>query len=134
MEKRVSYTSADLLKFFLFAAFGIFTFFVPITIGETITIPIDHIVSLVKKIPYYGPIYAGTIVTIGAILPFIRGTWNKPTSNIIFLLLKLLGIPFVFMAIFNVGPGFLLREDVIPFIYKSIVVTLTTVVPIGSVF
>ena len=133
-ERRVSYTSADLIKFILFAAFGIFMFFVPITIGETNTIPIDHIVNLVKRIPNYGPIYAGLIVTIGAVLPFIRGTWNNSVSNIIFSLLKLLGIPFVFMAIFNQGPGFLMRDDVIPFIYNSIVITVTTVVPIGSVF
>lgn len=133
--KKVNYTNMDLLKFVLFAAFGIFMFFIPIKIGEgNATIPIDHIVGLIKSIPNYGPIYSGIIVTVGALLPFIRKTWNKSTSDIIFSLLKLLGIPFIFMAIFNKGPEILMASDVIPFIYKSIVITVTTVVPIGSVF
>ncbi len=38
------------------------------------------------------------------------------------------------MAIFNVGPEFLMREDVIPFIHQKIVVSVTTIVPIGSIF
>ena len=38
------------------------------------------------------------------------------------------------MAIFNVGPNFLMREDVIPFIFNSIVISVTTIVPIGAVF
>lgn len=123
-----------IFKFILYALIGIFMFFVPITINEKNTIPIDHITTLVRSIPNFGPIYGGLIVTIGALLPFIRGTWNKSISAIIFSLLKLLGIVFVLMAIFNVGPGFLMREDIIPFIFNSIVISVTTLVPIGAVF
>ncbi len=133
-KEKVNYSSSDITKFVLFAAFGIFMFFIPISVGEKSSIPIDHIVTLVKKIPNYGPIYAGTIVVIGAVLPFIRKTWNKTTTDTIFSLINLLGIPFVIMAILNKGPEFLMAKDVIPFIYNSIVVTVTTVVPIGSVF
>ncbi|CDZ75329.1 membrane protein [Peptoniphilus sp. ING2-D1G] len=133
-NEKVNYSSSDIAKFVLFAAFGIFMFFIPISIGGKSSIPIDHIVTLVKMIPNYGPIYAGAIVIIGAVLPFIRGTWNNSTTDIIFSFLKLLGIPFIIMAITNKGPEFLMAKDVIPFIYNSIVVTVTTVVPIGSVF
>src|SRR5690606_10905265 len=73
-------------------------------------------------------------VTIGGLLPFINKSWKKDTSTIIFSLLKLVGIVFIFMAIFNVGPAFLLAEDVIPFVYNKIVITVTTIVPIGSIF
>lgn len=128
------YNNHDVVRFILFAAFGIFMFFVPITINEKSTIPIDHIVGWIKSIPYYAPIYAGIIVTLGALLPFIRKTWNRSLSAIIFSLLKLLGIPFILMAITNRGPAFLMEKDVIPFIYNSIVVTVTTIVPIGSIF
>lgn len=132
--KKVNYNSMDLLKFVLFAAFGIFMFFIPIEINGDSTIPIDHIVTLVKSIPYFGPVYSGIIVTLGALIPFINKTWNQSKSNVVFSLLKLIGIPFIFMAIFNKGPAFLMADDVIPFIYNSIVITVTTVVPIGSVF
>lgn len=125
----------DLLKFVLFAAFGIFMFFIPIVIGEgSSTIPIDHIVGFLKGIPNFGRIYALIIVILGAILPFVRKTWNKTTTEIVFSMLKLLGIPLVIMAFLNRGPVFLMRDDVIPFIYNSIVITVTMVVPVGSVF
>lgn len=109
-------------------------FFIPITLNGKNTIPLDHIVNYIKAIPNFGPIYVGLIVTIGGILPFINKTWNKNKSTTVFSLLKLLGIVFIFMAIFNVGPAFLMRDDVIPFIYKSIVISVTTIVPIGSIF
>ena len=134
-EKKIKYSSMDLLKFVLFAAFGIFMFFIPIVIGEgSSTIPIDHIVGFLKGIPNFGRIYALIIVILGAILPFVRKTWNKTTTEIVFSMLKLLGIPLVIMAFLNRGPVFLMRDDVIPFIYNSIVITVTMVVPVGSVF
>lgn len=126
--------STKMFKFIFYALIGIFMFFVPITINGNNTIPIDHITSYIRAIPNFGPIYGGIIVIVGAILQFIRGTWNKSRSSIIFSLLKLLGIAFVIMAIFNVGPAFLMREDVIPFIFNSIVISVTTIVPIGAVF
>ena len=97
-------------KFILYAAIGIFMFFVPVTIGEKSTIPIDHIVGWIQSIPNYGPIYSGLIVTIGALLPFINKSWKKDKASIVFSFIGLLGVIFVFMAIFNVGPEFLMRS------------------------
>jgi len=131
---QVKHDGIKIFKFILYAAIGIFMFFVPITINGTNTIPVDHIVNYIKAIPNYGPIYSGIIVTIGGLLPFINKSWNKDRTTMIFSLLKLLGIVFIFMAIFNAGPAFLLDEDVIPFVYKKIVITVTTIVPIGSIF
>ncbi len=133
-QYQVKYDGVKIFKFILYAAIGIFMFFVPITINGTNTIPVDHIVNFIKTIPNYGPIYSGIIVTIGGLLPFINKSWKKDTSTIIFSLLKLVGIVFIFMAIFNRGPAFLLAEDVIPFVYNKIVITVTTIVPIGSIF
>lgn len=128
------YDGIKIFKFILFAAVGIFMFFVPITINGKSTIPLDHIVNYIRTIPYYGPIYSGLIVTIGGILPFVDKTWNRDKTTTIFSFIKLLGIVFVFMAIFNRGPGFLMRDDVIPFIHQKIVISVTTIVPIGSIF
>jgi nucleoside recognition membrane protein YjiH len=128
------YDGIKIFKFILFAAVGIFMFFIPITINGKSTIPLDHIVNYIRTIPYYGAIYSGSIVTIGGLLPFINKTWNKDKTTTIFSFIKLVGIVFVFMAIFNKGPGFLMREDVIPFIHQKIVISVTTIVPIGSIF
>lgn len=132
MEKK--FEGNKVLKFILYSFIGIFMFFIPITINGKNTIPLDHIVNYIKAIPNFGPIYAGLVVTIGGILPFANKTWNKSKSSVVFSILKLLGIVFILMAIFNVGPAFLMRDDVIPFIYKSIVISVTTIVPIGAIF
>ncbi|MBS4535312.1 YjiH family protein [Clostridium sp. D2Q-14] len=121
-------------KFILYALIGIFMFFTTITIKGNNSIPLDHIVNYIKSIPYFGPVYAGLIVTIGGILPFINKTWNKDRATTIFSILKLAGIVFIFMAIFNMGPKQLLKPDVIPFVYEKIVIPVTTIVPIGSIF
>lgn len=48
--KMKNYNSKDVALFLLYALFGIFMFFIPITIGGKSTIPIDHITNFVKKI------------------------------------------------------------------------------------
>ncbi|MGO1470898.1 MAG: YjiH family protein [Tissierella sp.] len=123
-----------LIKFLLYAFVGIFMFFIPIKINGDSSIPLDHMVNLIRTIPYFSPVYGGIIVILGAILPFAKGTWNKNTSTTIFSFLKLLGIIFVVMAILNKGPAFLMAPDVIPFIFEKIVVAVTTIVPLGSIF
>ncbi len=122
------------IKFLLYSFIGIFMFFIPIKINGNTTIPIDHIVNLIKGLPYYAPIYGGLIVTIGGIYPFVSKTWNKDKVTTVFSILKLLGILVVFMAIFNIGPKAFLEPDMIPFIYDKVVVPVTTIVPIGSIF
>ncbi|WP_315117657.1 YjiH family protein [uncultured Clostridium sp.] len=129
-----SSTGNNAFKLIVYSAIGIFMFFIPITIGESTTIPIDHIVNAIRKIPYYNQIYGALIVTIGGIYPFINKTWNKNRVNKIFSILKLIGIVVVYMAIFEIGPKKLFEKDMIPFVFGKVVVPVSTIVPIGSVF
>ncbi|WP_246566757.1 YjiH family protein [Tissierella simiarum] len=122
------------VKFIVFSLFGIFMFFVSIDIGGKSTIPLDHIVSWIQSIPHYFKIYGLTLVTIGALFPFIKGIWNKDLTTTIFSLCKLFGIICVVMVVFNIGPGGLLAGDMLPFIFSKIVVPVTTIIPVGSVF
>lgn len=124
----------NIIKFVFYSAIGIFLFFVPITIGGKSSIPLDHIVTLVQKIPHFKNIYGVVLVIGGAFLPFYQKNWNKNITTKIFTVLKILGIPFVIMAVLGKGPDFLMQADVIPFIYNKIVIPVTTIVPIGSVF
>ena len=128
------FLTIDMLRFIFYSIVGIFLFFIPITIGEKTTIPLDHIVTYVLKIPYFQKIYGTALITIGTILPFYKKTWNKDLATIIFSILKILAIPFVIMAILGKGPEFLMNKDVIPFIFSKIVVPVTTIVPIGAIF
>ena len=42
-----------IIRFVVYSLIGIFMFFIPIAIGGKKTIPLDHIVGLIQKIPYY---------------------------------------------------------------------------------
>lgn len=121
-------------KFLLYSFIGVFMFFIPIKLRGSRTIPIDHLVNMLKALPYYEPIYGGVLIIIGAIFPFVNGTWNKDRTTTVFSMLNILGVIFLIMLIFNIGPYPLLESDMISFIYKNIVIPVTTIIPIGSIF
>ncbi|WBW50284.1 YjiH family protein [Peptoniphilus equinus] len=123
-----------LFRFIVFSLFGVFMFFVPITIGDTSSIPLDHLVTGIQTIPYFKAAYGLLIVIAGVIFPFVTGTWNKTKIKTAFSLINILGIPFVIMAVFNIGPAALLEPDMIPFVFNKVVAPVTTIIPIGSVF
>lgn len=132
MEKK--YSSSLQFKFIVYSLLGVFMFFVPIQIGEKKTIMLDHIVVWIQSIPYFKQSYGALLILVGACLPFYRRTWNKDKITCIFSFLKLLAIPFVLMYLLGKGPEFLMRKDTIPFIFTKIVVPVTTIVPVGSIF
>lgn len=126
--------SSSLPRFIVFSLVGIFMFFVPIKIGPKSTIPLDHLVGFIQKIPHYGKAYGLVLVLLGVVLPFINKTWKKTRTKMILSLINLLAVPFVIMAVFGVGPKWLMTPNMIPFIFGKIVVPVTTIVPIGSIF
>lgn len=77
----------------LFIVALVFFCFIPITIEGKSTIPLNHIVNYVLQIPYFREIYGVILVTIGAILPFHRKTWNKDFQTTVFSVLKILQFP-----------------------------------------
>ena len=133
MENK-KYPSSVLIKFLVCSLVGIFLFFVPVSFNGKSTIPLDHIVNLVLKVPYFKEVYGTIVILVGVFLPFYKKTWNKNTTSIVFSLLKILALPFLFMVLFNKGPEFLMNKDVIPFIWNKIVIPVTTIVPVGSIF
>ncbi|WP_084135478.1 YjiH family protein [Mesobacillus selenatarsenatis] len=124
-----------MIKFFVFSAIGIFMFFVPITVGEKSSIPLDHLVTWFNTtfsaaVPYY----AFIVILLGAIYPFYRKTWNKNTTTIVFSLLKVLGVVVALMLLTKVGPAWLFEPSMGPFLYEKLVIPVGVLVPIGSVF
>lgn len=96
--------TGNIAKFIGLNIIGIFMFFITVSINGTKSIPIDHIVTAIRSIPNFGPVYGGVIVLIGAILPFVRKTWNKDRVTTVFSIFKVFGIGVVGMAIFGWGP------------------------------
>ncbi|NLU11533.1 MAG: YjiH family protein [Tepidanaerobacter acetatoxydans] len=121
-------------KFIFLNLLGIFMFFVPITIRGASSIPIDHIVTFIRQIPYFGIIYAGIVIIIGAILPFINKTWNKDAVTVIFSIFKVMGIFVYFLAVFKLGPESIHTPGMLPFVFNKVVIPVTMLVPVGAVF
>lgn len=126
---------SNLVKFFLFSAIGIFMFFIPITIGEKSSIPLDHLVTWINTtfstaVPYY----ALVVILLGAIYPFYTKTWNKNRVNTVFSLFKVVGLLVAIMLVFKVGPEWLFAPSMGPFLYEKLVIPVGVLVPIGSVF
>ncbi|WP_414055261.1 YjiH family protein [Macrococcus equi] len=122
-------------RFYVYSIIGIICFFVPITIGENNTIIIDHIVNWIKI--YLAPIlpyYALLLILIGAVYPFLNGSWKNSYTNLSFTIFKVLGVIVGFMVVFKVGPKFILSTDLGPFLFEKLAIPLGVLIPIGSVF
>ena len=127
-------SSVNILKFVILNLIGIFMFFVTIKIGDTSSIPVDFVVTTIRKIPYFDLAYGVFVVVTGAILPFIRKTWNKDKVTMVFSFLKLLAIPFLIVWLTKSGPARWFDGDMMPFIYNKVVLPVTSLVPVGAVF
>jgi nucleoside recognition membrane protein YjiH len=133
--RRTSAKSASMWKFFVYSLIGVFAFFVPISMGGESSILLDHLVTLLEEnaapaLPYY----ALAVIVAGAVYPFVSGTWRRSSVNVVFSALKVLGLVVGFMLVFDVGPGWLFKPDMGPFLFDSLVVPVGLLVPIGAVF
>ncbi|NEX80195.1 YjiH family protein [Bacillus thermocopriae] len=125
----------NMAKFFVYSAIGIFVFFIPVTLNGKSSIMLDHIVSYIQtSVPGVLPYYALLVILLGAIYPFVKGTWKKDTVSLIFSILKVIGLVAGAMLVFNIGPKWFFDPDMAPFLFNKLVVSVGLLVPIGSVF
>ncbi len=130
-----SKNTGSILKFVIWSFLGSFIFFVPVTLNDTTTIPLDHILTAIQTAaPWFGPIFALIVIAIGGILPFYDKSWNRDNVTAILSILKLLGIGAGIMACFQFGPDWLMKEDVLPFLWTKVAVPVAIIVPLGSIF
>src|SRR5699024_8091116 len=111
-----------MLKFIIFSLIGIFTFFVPITINGTSTIPLDHMVTFVREtFPTLVPYYILAIILLVAVHPFVNKSWNKHVVTIVLSLFNVFGLLVSLMLIFHFGPSWIHEENMGPFLFDSLV-------------
>jgi len=129
------YRPVNALKFIVFSLIGIFMFFVPVTVGNTSSIPLDHLVSWIRAaVPSLIPVYALLVIVLGAAYPFVNKSWNKDRVTTVFSVLKVLGVVVALMIYLNIGPAWLMDKNMGPFLFEKLVIPVGLVVPIGSVF
>lgn len=133
-NRSTRYNSKDVFLFILYSAIGIFMFFIPITVNGASSIPLDHMVSFFKKIPNYNLFFGLFMVIAGVIYSLMDKKWMKSTSGIIFFILKLLALVFAYFFVTKAGPAALHEPGMLPLIWNAILVSVATIVPIGSIF
>jgi len=128
------------IEFICFSLFGVILFFTPITYKGKSSIPLDHLITILKTVqPNIGKFpllhfFVLIIATIGGILPWVEKNYKRNTLCFILSVLRTLGIPVCIMGFFSVGPGFLKDPTFIPFAWQKIAVDVTIIVVFGSIF
>lgn len=118
-----------------YSAIGIVMFFLPVTIGIKKTIPIDHIVTgLRETLPGPSALYTLLVILLGGVYALRMGKWRSSVTDLVFTLLKLLGMVLGLLAFFKLGPAWLFEPDMLPFFFNRIVMPIGLIIPIGSVF
>lgn len=123
-----------LAKFLIFSGLGIFMFFVNVEINGKNVIIIQHIINFVKAtcgpvIPYY----ALAMVAFGAVSPIITKAYKRSTFDLVFTIAKAFGLVIGLMAITGIGPAALMTDDMIPFLWGSLVVPITLSIPLTGI-
>lgn len=120
-------------RFFVFSALGLFLFFVPVTMSGTTSIMLDHIVTVIHQV--FGEniqYYTLAVVFAGTLIPFMTKAWNKSAFNILFTFFKVLGLLIGVMVVLNIGPAFVLDENMGPFLFYSLAINLSLLIPLGG--
>src|SRR5699024_7484011 len=79
-------------------------------------------------------IYLVIILFFGAIYPFYRKTWNINMTNVVLSIFKVLGLIIGLMIIFQVGPNWLMDEDMGVFLVDKLIIPVGILVPVGALF
>ena len=125
---------AAAFKLIIFSFIGIFFFFVPVTILGKSTILLDHAATAIAvQLRPAALTFVCLLIAYGALSPFIRGTWNKNLTEMIFSVLRVLGLVLTAMYIVGVGPEIFFTPDMLPFLFDKLVLSVGLIVPIGAI-
>lgn len=125
--------TSSIIQFLLFSFIGVFMFFAQITVGGSHGIPIDILTNTI--IGGLGPVadyLALLLVVLGVIWPFIKKTWNRSVTDIIFTCFKIFGLAAAVMVCFNFGPEVILNADNGPYLFNSLVKPTALMIIIGA--
>ena len=125
-------------KFIVFSLFGLFMFFFKLEwiSPELKSFPLDFIINWLQ-LNFMPTIRILVLLAMycGAIIPFMKRTWNKSSLSIIMSFIKLLGAVLGTVFYFQLYQGsWLWRYDVAPFLFDGLAVYVCLIFPLGSMF
>lgn len=124
-----------MIKFIIYNCIGIFIFFIPIKLNDTITIPIDHIIIYMNN-HYLNNIciYTLLLITLGVFYPFIRKSWNKNRFNKMISFFNFLSVFVGIIFVTNLDNFYFISNDMLSIIFNNIAIPISIAIPIGSIF
>lgn len=128
------------VRFLAYSLLGLFFFFMPLTIGTTNTIPVDHMINWLKaSFPSVCRWYILAVMWVGALWPFVRRSWRSDGLTAFFSLAKVAGALFGTVYVFGLFNGepfmaWFWNADTGPFLFEKLALTVGLVIPLGSVF
>lgn len=123
-----------LAKMILLSLIGVVIFFVNIPIAGTSAILPVHITDLM--IEHARPVAIAIVMILiiyGAIAPFLNGSWNRTTGNLIFTVFKVLGLLVTVVYLLGIAPAVITEPGMMPFLFEKLVMNLGILVPAGAV-
>ena len=122
-------------RMFVYSAVGAFVFFFPITYHGKQSIPLDHMVTIIREwLPAIVPWLILALAVFGAVRSIVNKNWQQGLLQAIFTILNLVGMAVAFLMVINKLPWVLGDSDLVPFLWNSIAVPVGLIVPIGGAF
>lgn len=117
----------------VYSALGIFFFFVPVTIDGRSTLLIDHAATAIAAAFRPGAVvFVTLLIAYGAFSPFFTGSWRKNRTEMAFSALRVLGLILTLMFFAGTGPAAIFEQDMLPFLFDRLVMSVGLIVPIGA--
>lgn len=122
-------------RFPLMSAVGLFMFFVSFEVAGKNSIPVDHVVTLVRTL--LGPAVPFVIlalIVLGTVRPFVTGRWRASLTHTLFAVLNVLGLVVGVLFAFGQFPGPLADPGIGDFLWNKLAIPVGLLIPIGGIF
>ncbi|WP_431604818.1 YjiH family protein [Corynebacterium pseudodiphtheriticum] len=125
----------NIWRLFVYSAIGAFVFFFPLTYQDKSSIPLDHMVTIVRdSVPAIVPWIILALAGFGAGRSIYNQNWKEGTLAAIFVVTNVIGFIIAVLAVLDALPWVLGDEDMVPFLWEKIATPVGLIVPIGSAF
>lgn len=92
-------------RMFVYSAVGAFVFFFPITYHGKQSIPLDHMVTIIREwLPAIVPWLILALAVFGAVRSIVNKNWQQGLLQAIFTILNLVGMAVAFLMVINKLP------------------------------
>jgi len=121
------------VRLIIYTFVGVILFFLQFEIAGKSALLLDHLVFYSNLYAKSGVIIFALILMLwGAISPWINHLNPSNCSDLLFRILRILGLLIAIFYVCRLGPAFLYQPDILPFLFEKLVLSLAIIVPVGA--